>query len=286
MTYSTSAYPTSGPGDPASRVAAGANLPPRGTAHESAPAAVTSDDEAEYVAADVRSQAIERMRRFSVRHGTSAWELRRRDPLAPYGMAFLYLSPSPLRPRRFALAAATRLWLADPKIVDLPTLVFEFTQRVEALPGPVDMRSELADLVDDMPDDAFYAGIAVSSLDTWDGSWLEVCQRGDGPDNIPGRNIICLTDRTIIVCERRGRRHFNDFQIYTNHSLEVAPARAIYTYQQVAAERLRGTEDDDNVRQLPRRVDDDKYTIGFVEKLNELLWSIDNQRLAARAGQR
>ena len=72
-------------------------------------------------AADLRRQAIQRMRYMSVRHAMHAWEHRYRDPLAPYGVAFLYAHPA-ARDGWWTLSAATRLWLAEPDTSDLPRL--------------------------------------------------------------------------------------------------------------------------------------------------------------------
>src|SRR5947207_7538615 len=65
----------------------------------------------------LRQLAVQRLRYMSVRHAMHAWEQRYSDPIAPYGLAFLYAQPDH---GRLTLKAATKLWLAGPEAADLP----------------------------------------------------------------------------------------------------------------------------------------------------------------------
>src|SRR5262252_357603 len=98
------------------------------------------------------------MRRMNLKHAQHAWDLRYSDPLAPYGLAFFFLQRAE-QPGRFTVQAATKLWLAGPEVQDLPRLLFGLNdlvgRRMQA--GPMDLRTELANRVDDaMDDDAYY----------------------------------------------------------------------------------------------------------------------------------
>jgi hypothetical protein len=76
-------------------------------AHQQQQAAPAGPDP--MVAIDVRNRAVDRMRWMNHKHAQHAWDQRYRDPLAPYGLAFLFVQPDPRRPDRLAVKAATKL---------------------------------------------------------------------------------------------------------------------------------------------------------------------------------
>jgi hypothetical protein len=228
-------------------------------------------------AADIRNQAIGRLRRMNVLHAQLAWQQRRRAPLAPYGLAFLFAHPDMRRPQRFTVLAATRLWKAGPESAHVDRLLFDFDTYAANLlrDKPFDIRTALANRADPIPDDAFYIGIGLSSLDTHAGTWQQARDTASSDSDIPGRLFIVLSDRTLIVCERRGLNEFNEFQIHCNHSLELAPGRALHAYSWVEADQLRHDPHNTGV-------------LRFLEPLHETLWQADNawhshrQTLASR----
>src|SRR6266542_5528744 len=72
----------------------------------------------------LRQQAVARLRAMNCMHAMHAWDRRYRDPLAAYGLAFLYAQPD--RRGGVALHAATKLWLAGAEVFDLPRLLHRF----------------------------------------------------------------------------------------------------------------------------------------------------------------
>lgn len=251
-------------------VSPGTDLPPRDS-QQTPIGAVSAEAQAQATAADLRSQVISRMRRMNVLHAQLAWQQRRRAPIAAYGLAFLFAYPDPRRPARFVLGAATRLWKAGPESAHVDRLLFDFDQHVASLSRdkPLDIRTGLANRCDPMPAEAVYTGVGLSSLDTHTGSWEQARDRVDSGSDIPGRILIVLSDRTLIVCERRGLNEFNEFQVHCTHSLEIASGRALHPYSWVDAEQLR--QDSQNLNVLR-----------FLEQLHETLWQADNAWLARR----
>jgi hypothetical protein len=246
----------------------GSDIPPRGSAH-SAPNNAGSDQALqEYVSADVRSQAVARMREMNSKHAIAAWQRRRKDPIAPYGLAFLFGWPDPRRPSRWKIAAATRIWLAGPESADLARLLFTAGQHAAQLlaQGPYDMRQVLANRCDDMPADAIYVGIGLSSLDTHTGTWQQACKTASNEGDLPGQIMILLTDHTIMICQRRGLNEFNEFHLHSNHSLEIASGHSMYRWSSASSDQLRG--DPQNEQPLT-----------FLTALHETLCLADNTRL-------
>ncbi len=222
-------------------------------------------------AADVRIQAVQRMRKMNVSHAQHAWQHRHGDRLCPHGLAFLYTHPHPTRPRRWVLSAATKLWLDEPQARDLPRLLYTFGNIVAeqcASPG-WDVRTAHANRVDQaITAQAVFCGVAVSSLDTYSGSWEQVRDSASGPANIPGRIVIVLTDETTIVAERRGLDEYNALQLHATHTLELAWGHSIYPWSAVTSQALR---------------EDAAYAdiLRWLDTLNDTLWRADNARIVA-----
>ncbi|MDG4834100.1 hypothetical protein O7627_33085 [Solwaraspora sp. WMMD1047] len=188
---------------------------------------------------NLRVQAIDRLRRMNVQHAMHAWQRRYSDPIAPYALAFLYAQPA--RPGWLAVRAATRLWLAGPEAADLPRLLFRLNEVVTHQRGgtPYDPRRDLADRVDpQMAADAWYVGLAVSSLDTHTGSWEQARERVNGYADLPGLVRIVMTDTTTITVDRRGLPEFNTMTVHTTHALSWSMIDAPYTYNVVPVDDL------------------------------------------------
>jgi hypothetical protein len=210
------------------------------------------------------------MRYMSVQHAMHAWEHRYSDPIAPYGLAFLYAQPAP-RQGWQTLTAATKLWLAGPEASDLPRLLFDLNNAVaQQLSNPdFDLRRDLANRVDEkMADDAWYVGLAVSSLDTYSGTWEQACARVDRYVDLPALIRLTLTDSTMIVCDRRGLSEFNAMTVHSTHALSPSAIDSPYPWSGATAQDLRT---------------DDAHAPVFrwMEELNLSLWRVDNARLVA-----
>ena len=229
------------------------------------------------IAIDVRNQVVGRMRRMNVLHAQHAWEQRYSDPLAPYGLAFLFVEPAAQRQDRLTVRVATKLWLAGPETEDLPRLLFGLNEFVgnRITSGAFDMRGELANRVDAMSVESFYIGVGLSTLDTHSGAWEQVRARVSHVGEVPGRAMIVLTDSTTMVCERRGFNEFNTFQIHSTHSLGDAFSNGVNPWSWSMPEDLRA----DPANTEPMR---------WLDNLNLTLWQadIDAMRAAARGPRR
>ncbi|MEV4411391.1 hypothetical protein [Catellatospora sp. NPDC049609] len=239
-------------------------------------------------APDVRRSAIERMRKMNTLHARHAWEKRRSDPLAAYGIAFLFVQPDtrPGRSRLYHLTAATKLWLEGPESTDLARLLYELNGKVAEQAGQPgwDVRDLTNRRDDHMAVDAVYAGVAVSSLDTYTGTWAHAQAVARSDSDIPGSIRIILTDSTIIVCERRSLAEYGEFQIHSTHSLEISPGHSPYPWNRSTAEDLREGKrpykwshaTDRELRDLEER---DTHILRFMSALHETVWAADAARL-------
>jgi hypothetical protein len=240
-------------------------------AHQQQQAAPAGPDP--MVAIDVRNRAVDRMRWMNHKHAQHAWDQRYRDPLAPYGLAFLFVQPDPRRPDRLAVKAATKLWLAGPETRHLPRLLFGLNdlvgQRMHS--GPVDLRTELANRVDDgMTDAAYYVGVGLSSLDTHTGTWEQARDHVDGLADVPGQVMIVLTGQTTIVCDRRGLAEFNAFHIHSTHSLGDVFTHGGHQWSWSQPDELHSD---------PAHAE----VLHWLDTLNLTLWQADNARIVAAA---
>lgn len=190
--------------------------------------------------AQLRQQAVERMRYMSVQHGMHGWEHRYSDPIAPYGLAFLYAHQTPQG--WLSLTAATKLWLAGPESADLPRLLFDLNELVgqQSADPNYDLRRHLANRCDEkMAEDAWYVGLGVSSLDTYSGTWDQACASVDRFADLPATVRIVLRDSTTIVCDRRGLLEFNRLTVHSTHALSVSVMDSPYAWSAVSAQDLR-----------------------------------------------
>jgi hypothetical protein len=216
---------------------------------------------------DARLQAVSRLRRMNLQHAKHAWDLRHSDPIAPYALAFLFAQPGAQNFQ--VISAATKLWLAGPEAADLPRLLFDLNQLVisEFHRADFDPRLDLADRTDPgTNDDAWYFGLAVSSLDTHTGSWQETCQQVTGSAEIPGVVRIVMVDGSIIVLDRRGLKEFNELRLRATDALATSRLQALYPWSFVAPDTIRSDPEHGEV-------------LRWMEELNLNLWRLDNARL-------
>jgi hypothetical protein len=216
---------------------------------------------------DIRLQAVTRLRHMNLLHATHAWNRRHDDPIAPYGLAFLFVQPGD--PPFYVVSAATKLWLKGPETEDLPRLLFELNQLVTTkfVEPEFDLRRDLANREDPgMNEDAWYVGLGLSSLDTSTGTWDQVSRSVSRSGDIPGVARIVMIDGTIIVCDRRGLNEFNSLKMKATLPLVASRIESLYPWSFAYADELRVDPDHANV--LP-----------WLEELNLNLWRLDNMRL-------
>jgi hypothetical protein len=225
-------------------------------------------------AVKMRQQAVARLKFMTLRHAQYAWERRYSDPIAPYGLAILYVQNDPIGQPQ--VTAATKLWLAGPEAADLPRLLFDLIQVVgkDASRRGYDVSRDLANRVDDKrTEDAQYIGLGVSSLDTHTGTWSDARDSADYDTDIPATMRIVLLDKTIIVCDRRGLKEFNTLTVHSTAALSISgPLDSPYAYSFATPEDL-GKDP------LHGQV------LRFMEELSHLIWRTEAARLS-HGGQR
>ncbi|MEU7874102.1 hypothetical protein [Dactylosporangium sp. NPDC049140] len=157
-----------------------------------------------------RGAVVARLRRFSFLHARHAWERRRRDPLAPHGVALFYCEPAG---RLYdQLRTATRIFLGDDEAASLPHLLYGLAQHAREgyanNPG-FDPRTEMCNKTDSMSAQAVFAGIGVVTLDTPYGDWATAQRTARSEADLPGRCYARLIDGTMLVLDRGGELQFN-----------------------------------------------------------------------------
>jgi hypothetical protein len=222
---------------------------------------------------DIRLQAVTRLRHMNLQHATHAWNRRHDDPIAPYGLAFLYVQPG--EPPFYVLSAATKLWLKGPETQDLPRLLFDLNHLVtQNFSDPdFDPRRDLANRSDPgMNDDAWYVGLGLSSLDTRTGTWEQASRSVSRAGDLPGTVRIVMIDGTIITCDRRGLSEFNALKMKATHPLVAYRLETLYPWSYAFPDELRGDPEHAEV-------------LHWLEELSLNLWRLDNARLV-RLGRR
>ncbi|WP_203736252.1 hypothetical protein [Catellatospora chokoriensis] len=187
------------------------------------------------------------MRRMSALHARHAWDQRYRDPIAPHSLAVLYVQPDSEREQRYLLSAAWRLWLEGPEATDLPRLLFDLHHQLapRAVLDGFDIRDELMTGRDKtMSAKAVYAGVAVSSLDTEKGTWVQARRAAASEGDIPGRVFVVLTDGTVVLCDRGASTELGMFKVRSTHDLDYAPGHSPYSWTAVTRAALSKDPDD------------------------------------------
>ncbi len=197
-------------------------------------------------AALLRRLVIARMQRFSVRHASTAWGQRYRDPISPHGIALFYAwqrppatPPPDHKPPafpsaedaapRYQLGTATRLFLAEPEADELPNVLHTLIRfvREESRTDPRWTPLVHMDRAETMPPEAGYFGIGVSTLDTPAGRWADIQKTASSERDIPGSVLIVLDDwePVRIHCERAGERGYNLLTVESTGGLDPDGSR-------------------------------------------------------------
>ena len=221
---------------------------------------------------DIRLQAVTRLRHMNTQHAMHAWSNRYKDPISPYGLAFLYVQPSRAPHQRWHnMLAATKLWLDGPESKDLPRMLYNLNSYVVSqadVPG-FDPRRDLANRFDSgMQDDAWFVGLGVSSLDTATGRWDVVRNKVERYGDVPGTVRIAMIDGTLVVCDRRGLPEFNALTLRSTQPLGASTIDTLYSWNSVTSAELRDDPDSGLI-------------LRWMEELTLNLWRADNARLAA-----
>ncbi|GIF74234.1 MULTISPECIES: hypothetical protein [Asanoa] len=170
-------------------------------------------------AAAARGAAANRLRAMNVRQGHYAWQQRRAQPVCPHAVAILFVDPAPLRPlpgSSFAVVAATLMVDDEPDLSDPKQLLFrvESNARDYIAAGSFDPATQLANRYDESSGQAFYLGIALSTLDhrrqPWDPETV------GAQKDVPGTCYAWLRDNTVMQIDRLGADGFNEMTVYSN----------------------------------------------------------------------
>jgi hypothetical protein len=216
---------------------------------------------------DLRQQALERLRLMSLKHAANAWQRRNSDPIAPFGLAFLYAQPGPDASKPWlTVSAATKLWLDGDDTADLPRLLFTLNQTLSQhldAPQPFDVRSQLANRTDPtMTANAWYVGLGISSLDTSAGTWRQAVGKVDSDFDIPSVVRIVLIDGTITIAKRLGASDFHQLRIVTTQPLSIGHDLRFLTWTAVSDQDLRADPEHAMV-------------LRWMEELHTTLWRLD-----------
>ncbi|TWJ20654.1 hypothetical protein JD76_00753 [Micromonospora endolithica] len=193
---------------------------------------------------DLRLQVASRLRGVNAKHCQEAFDrLGRRNALGPHGVVLFYTVGDRQVPHGCRLLIATRLFLAGPESDDLPKVLHDLSRtaagniaRAESRGQRWDPRGPEGSLINggdpDMPRDAGYLGVGISTLDSEDGPWHAVAdavrrQPADMPRprsvfDLAGEGIALLCDGTALRMVRNPRRRLGDDGFTSNKSLDAS----------------------------------------------------------------
>ncbi|MGY0007653.1 hypothetical protein [Micromonospora sp. I033] len=158
----------------------------------------------------IRQAVVHRVQYANALHASHYWDLRRTKPVGPHALLFLYASPDPrfANPRQpyYEIKAASRLFRDGSEVQDLPALLAELCEIADGYlggGGVFDPVAQMTQAGEPIPAEARYAGVSVSTLlgDT------AAEPAGVGGTGIPGRNLVVMSDDTLLVVERPARAH-------------------------------------------------------------------------------
>ncbi|WP_238433268.1 hypothetical protein [Micromonospora tarensis] len=212
-----------------------------------APPAPTEPDEygpQERVWVDLRLQVASRLRGVNARHCHEAFDrIGKRNALGPHGVVLFYTTPDQHMPHGYRLLIATRLFLAGPESDDLPRVLHDLSRtaagnvaRATAQGRRWDPRGPEGSMVNggdlDMPRDASYVGVGVTTLDSDEGPWHTVANSvRSQPLNTPrprsvfdlsGQGLAWLIDGTALRMVRDPHRRLGDDGITSNRRLDAS----------------------------------------------------------------
>ncbi|MFC7530153.1 hypothetical protein [Actinoplanes sp. GCM10030250] len=191
-------------------------------------------------------QVFHRAWTLSIKHAQAAWEMRIRQPIAPYAVAFLFRQPTNATLPTHGLLevkAATKLWLSSPETEDPADLLAAATDLVRNRDPeqPWDVRDELANRCDGgMLPQAEYLGLAMSNLNTHTGTFAEVSRAVTSQLGIPGTILFVAAEPgpQALLADRRGVNDRNRVTIHSHRALSTPQVTSPYPYLDVSLHRL------------------------------------------------
>jgi hypothetical protein len=197
--------------------------------------------------ADARRQVAARIRSINAKHCQEAFDrLGGRQALSPHGVVLFYTGAADGVPHGYQLYFVTRLFLQGPESDDLAHVIHDLNrsatmniQRANATGkrwdprGPVDSMVNGGDM--QMPRDAAFIGVGVSTLNTQQGDWYTVAMsvrnqpittpRPRTVFDISGVGLATLIDGTNLRVDRDPERRIGDDGVTCNKTLDAYRAR-------------------------------------------------------------
>jgi hypothetical protein len=177
--------------------------------------------------AAARSQVAGRLKVFNANHAMHAWDMRNRVPIAAHAVALLYLDPA--APAHRMVAVAGRLFADTPEVADVCRMLVDFAAvAVDVVTAGADPRVEMSESPEPMSAQAFYYGVAVSTLDTQRGSWQTVRTRVTSYNQVPGACHAVLVDGSAMHAERGGIYAHPEYQVWTTQPMDWISGATIH----------------------------------------------------------
>lgn len=192
---------------------------------------------------DVRNLVAARLRTINSTHTHEAFDrVGKRNALSPHGVVLLYTIADRTQPSGVKLHFVTRFFLQGPESDELPAMLQDLhrsalnnIKRSHAAGQRWDPRGPENSMVNggemDMPREADYLGVAVSTLDTEDVNWRDAVRSLNGqPDGVgrartvfdlAGRSIAHLIDGTTLLVVRDPHRPLGDTGVRANRNLDI-----------------------------------------------------------------
>lgn len=211
---------------------------------------------------DLRNRLVHALLEANRLQADEAWGRRRRDPIGPHVVLYLYAEPPAGEPPRCELRLATRLFFAGDE-PQLPMLLYKFKDRVlEHLKNGVDPRGpELSNAVQEMSPAAQYVGLAVSTLDTPAGPWDEVQRTALNDMDVPGRCYAVLTDGSRLQLDRGALAQFGEVRVLSTHTIRDQSGRGM----------RRWSHDKGRLSDERHQDPDARYTWGWLHHLHDII---------------
>lgn len=170
----------------------------------------------------------------SARHGMHAVDIRHGgNRLGPHAIVFLYHDleyREGLRPRDIVLASYRMFW-DHPEFLQLPSVLngmAEVASGYARQGSGFDLRRVMVHGTDEeMSASASFVGVAVSTLDTAAGNWLDLRDKIGSALDVAGRAYIALVDGTKMILERGGPFGVNG-TTWSSAKLEMNLSMAAY----------------------------------------------------------
>jgi hypothetical protein len=211
---------------------------------------------------DLRNRLVHALLEANRLQADEAWARRRRDPISPHVLLYLYAEPPAGVTPRCALRMATRLFFAGDE-PQLPMLLYKFKDRVlEHLRNGVDPRGpELSNAVQDMSLEARYVGLAVSTLDAPAGTWDHVLRTALNDMDVPGRCYAVLIDGSRLQLDRGALDQFGEVRVLSTHPIRDHSGHG----------SRRWSPDRGRLSDERQQDDEARYTWAWLQRLHDII---------------